>query len=399
MGTALRIRHDVAVVGARAGGAATAMLLARMGHDVVMLDRATFPSDTLSTHSIARSGVVQLRRWGLLDDVLASGAPAIRQVTFHTADGPDTRPVKERAGVDLLVAPRRHVLDTIVARAAVDAGATLLAGTTVTGLRRDVTGRVVGLDARDAGGRAVEVDARVVVGADGLHSPVARWVGAPVVDARPTDSAAHYAYFAGPAWPGIEFFPGERALSGIFPTHGGEACIWVCVPAGVSLAARRDAPDTATWFETLLGRVAPALAERLVPARRTSPVRGSVRLPNQVRQAWGQGWALVGDALYHRDPITGHGISDAYRDADLLATALDESLWSGRPLAAALDDYRRQADDARREIFAITSALAAYPPQDEFTALQRRLAAAIEAEAAALADRPAPTDRRSLAVA
>jgi 2-polyprenyl-6-methoxyphenol hydroxylase-like FAD-dependent oxidoreductase len=107
--------HDVVIVGARAAGAATAMLLARLGHDVVVVDQASFPSDTLSTHSIARSGVVQLRRWGLLDPVLDSGAPAIRQVTFHAGGDSVSRAIKHKAGVDLVVAPRRYVLDTIIA--------------------------------------------------------------------------------------------------------------------------------------------------------------------------------------------------------------------------------------------------------------------------------------------
>ncbi len=393
MGTATRSQHDVAVVGARAGGGALAMLLARTGHDVVVLDRALLPSDTLSTHSIARSGVVQLHRWGLLDEVLASGAPAIRQVTFHTAAGPHTVAIKERAGVDLLVAPRRHALDTIVARAAADAGAALRLGVTVTDLRRNAVGRITGLSARGPDGEATEVDAKIVIGADGLRSHVARSVRAPLVDARPADGAAYYAYYGGAPWSGIEFFVAERALAGVFPTNGGDACIWVCVPADDALVARRDAGSPTAAFEAMLERNAPALAARLRTARRTSPVRGAVRLPNQVRQAFGPGWALVGDALYHRDPITGHGISDAYRDAELLATALDAALRGDRPFPAALGDYRRQADEARREIFDITCALADFPPVDRFIELQRQLSAAIEVEATALAARPVPQPR------
>jgi 2-polyprenyl-6-methoxyphenol hydroxylase-like FAD-dependent oxidoreductase len=123
MQTANRSRHDVVVVGGRVAGSATAMLLARLGHDVVVLDQASFPSDTVSTHSIARSGVVQLRRWGLLDQVLASGAPAIRQVAFNAGGESLTRRIKDKAGVDFLVAPRRHVLDTLLATAAEHAGA------------------------------------------------------------------------------------------------------------------------------------------------------------------------------------------------------------------------------------------------------------------------------------
>jgi len=384
-----RVECDVAIVGARAGGAATALLLARLGHDVVVLDRALLPSDTLSTHSIARSGVVQLHRWGLLDEVMASGAPPIRRVTFHTPDGSMGREVKDRAGVDHLVAPRRHVLDTIVARAAAEAGADLRLGTTVTGVARDIQGRVTGLRALGPDG-PVLVDARVVVGADGLRSGVARAVGAPVVDERPPGSATFYAYYGGVAWDGIEFFLQPGSLAGVFPTHGGDACVWVCVPPAAALAARRRAGSVEGAFAALLAEAAPELVARLARAPRTEPVRGTTRLPNQARQAWGPGWALVGDALYHRDAVTGHGISDAYRDAESLATALDSALRCERPLAAALDDYGRRAAVARQDIFAITCALGAFPPLDEFVDLQRRLSAAIEAEAADLAARPAP---------
>ena len=400
MGTTTeRSRYDVAVVGARAGGAAVAMLLARMGHDVVVVDRALLPSDTLSTHSIARSGVVQLHRWGLLDEVLASGTPAIRQVTFHTPDGARSRQVKDCAGVDLLVAPRRDALDTIVARAAKDAGAAVILGATVVGVRRDAWGRVVGVNARGIDGSMAEIEAEVVVGADGLRSQVARSVAATIVEARPAGSATYYAYFGGVPWSGIEFFVTERALAGVFPTNGGEACIWVCLPAAAALDARRARGSVAAGFATMLQRTAPALATRVRDAEQTSPVRGAARLPNQVRQAFGPGWALVGDALYHRDPITGHGISDAYRDAELLATALDAALRGNRTFPAALGDYRHQTAEARREIFDITCALADFPPVARFVELQRQLSAAIEVEATALAARPLPCRSSQLAVA
>jgi flavin-dependent dehydrogenase len=390
--------HEIVVVGARAAGAATAMLAARLGHDVVVVDRALFPSDTLSTHSISRSGVVQLHRWGLLDDVVASGAPAIREVRFHTPEGSLHRTVKASAGVDFLVAPRRHVLDTIVAEAAAESGATLRLGVTVTGLRRDAAGRVAGVTGLDLDGAPVEIDAAVVVGADGLRSRVARDAGARAAESRGPTGTTYYAYYHGPDWPGIEFFVTEGALAGIFPTHGGEACIWMCVPAATARAARRRAGSVPDAFDRLLAHHAPALAERLSTARRTSPVHGATRLPNQVREAWGPGWALVGDALYFRDPITGHGISDAYRDAELLAVALDEGLRDPRGLSPALDRYRRQADAARREIFDITCELGEFPPPGRFVHLQRQLSLAIETEASALAARPIPAHGR-LAVA
>ena len=390
--------HEIAVVGSRAAGAATALLAARKGHDVVVVDRALLPSDTLSTHAIARTGVVQLHRWGLLDEVVASGAPPIHQVTFTTPEGTMSRTVKASAGVDFLVAPRCYVLDTIVAEAAAEAGATLRLGVTVTDLRRDLSGRVTGLSGRGQDGEPVEIEASVVVGADGLGSRVARSAGAPVVENRGANGAAWYAYHRGPAWSGIEFFVTEGALAGVFPTHGDEACIWICIPATSARAASRSAGTLAGGFDRLLARHAPALAERLAGSERTSPVRGMVGQPNQVRQAWGPGWALVGDALYHRDAITGHGISDAYRDAELLACALDDGLRHPRGLDRALDRYRREAEAARREIFDLTCALAEFPPPGQFIELQRQLSAAIETEATALAARPVP-GRDRLAVA
>jgi flavin-dependent dehydrogenase len=396
MHTAHRSRHDVVVVGARVAGAATAMLLARLGHDVVVVDQASFPSDTVSTHSIARSGVVQLRRWGLLEAVLDSGAPAIRQVTFNAAGESTTRTIKDKAGVDLVVAPRRYVLDTILAAAAQRAGAQVRLGVTVTGVRRDRHGRVVGVHGHDHAGAPVEVGARYVIGADGLGSRVARSVGAPVNEGGQAGGATQYAYYTGVPWDGIEFFVAARSFAGVFPTHDGQACIWVCNPATDAGAVRRGAGSRVEAFGELLARSAPQLAERLRLARRASPVLGVLRQPNQLRQAVGPGWALVGDAGYYRDAVTAYGISDAFRDAELLAVALDRALGAAAEAeeAGALARYQQQRDQALREIFEITCRLAAYPPVPAFVELQKQLAGAIDQEAAVLAARPVPGERR-----
>ena len=398
MHTANRSRHDVVIVGGRVAGSATAMLLARLGHDVVVLDQASFPSDTVSTHSIARSGVVQLRRWGLLDEVLDSGAPAIRQVSFHAGGESISRTIKDKAGVDLLVAPRRYVLDTVLATAAERAGAQVHTDVTVTGLRRDGHGRVVGVSGQDRAGNPVELGARLVVGADGLHSRVARLVGAPITEAGRPGGAAQYAYYTGIPWAGIEFFVAERSFAGVFPTHHGQACIWVCTPSADAKAARRRTRSRVEAFDHLLERSAPELAERLGQARRTSPVQGMLRQPNQLRQAFGPGWALVGDAGYYRDAITAYGISDAFHHAELLAAALDQTLGGRVEETTALAAYQQQRDQALREIFELTCRLAAYPPPPTFIELQKQLSAAIDTQAAALAARPAP-DQRLLATA
>jgi 2-polyprenyl-6-methoxyphenol hydroxylase-like FAD-dependent oxidoreductase len=240
-------RRDVVIVGARVAGSATAMLLARLGYDVAVVDQATLPSDTLSTHSIARSGVVQLQRWGLLDEILDSGTPAVRQITFHSSGESVTRPIKDKVGVDFLIAPRRYVLDTILAAAAEQAGATLRLGVTVTGVRRDGRDRVVGVYGRDHAGRSLEIGARYVIGADGLRSLVARSVDAAVNEFRGANGATQYAYYAGIPWTGIEFFLAERSLAGVFPTHDGEACIWICNPA----AREADSPPYGVAYRGL----------------------------------------------------------------------------------------------------------------------------------------------------
>ena len=385
-----RSRHDVVIVGGRVAGSAAAMLLARLGHDVVVVDQASFPSDTISTHAIARSGVVQLRRWGLLDAVLDSGAPAIRQVTFHALGESVSRTIKHKAGVGFVVAPRRYVLDTILAAAAQRAGADVRHGVTVTGVQRDGRGRVIGVSGHDHAGAPIDLGGRYVIGADGLRSRVARLAGAAITQGRPAGGAAQYAYYAGIRWTGMELFVAERSLAGVFPTHHGQACISVSTPSADAKAARRRAGSREEAFGELLERSAPQLAERLRHARRTSPVQGMLRQPNQVCQAFGPGWALVGDAGYYRDAVTAHGISDAFRDAELLASALDQPLSGGAEESTALACYQQQRDQGLQEIFDITCRLAAYPAVPVFIELQKQLSAAIDNEAAALAAWPIP---------
>jgi flavin-dependent dehydrogenase len=375
---------DVVVVGARCAGAVTAMLLARLGYRVTLVERGRIPSDTLSTHGIARGGVVQLAKWGLLDRVLASGAPAIRQVVFRADGVEEARTVKPRDGVDLLVAPRRYVLDGILVDAAAAAGVTIRAGLTATGLLRADDGRVQGIRARRADGTVACLPAKIVVGADGVRSRMAELFGSAVRESHPTDNATFYAYISGPPWRGFEFHVGEFAdrqtgYAGVFPTHHGAACVWVCCPASKVGGLRGAAVEP---FLNLLGSVSPTLAARMGAGRVVSPVRGAVRLPNHLRQATGPGWALVGDAGYHRDPITGHGITDAFRDAELLTRSIDDHLRGG---AADLSEYEATRDAALRETFDLTCAMTRYPPLDEFVALQKRLARALELEADFLA--------------
>ena len=321
-----------------------------------------FPSDTLSTHAIARSGVVQLNRWGLLPAVLDAGTPPIREVVFHGGGAPVRRSVKDRLGVDMLVAPRRHVLDALLVDAAVAAGARLMTGVSVDGVRRGDDGRVSGVRARSDSGR-LEIAARFVVGADGLRSRIARCVDAPFTEVRGAgDGAVHYAYFAGD-WPAMEYYLGDGLLRRCVPDQQRRS-LRVGVLAGRGRQAFRRAHRTIdAAFDAMMPRRRARAGRTPRPRRatRTSATRGMIGLPNHLRHPVGPGWALVGDAGYHRDPITGHGISDAFRDAELLATALDRVLSGDADEASALAAYHAERDRQLREIFEITCELVDVP--------------------------------------
>jgi 2-polyprenyl-6-methoxyphenol hydroxylase-like FAD-dependent oxidoreductase len=335
---------------------------------------------------------VQLRRWGLLDDVLATGTPPITSVGFHQygadAPAPMRLQVKDKAGVDHMLAPRRHALDRVLAEAATREGTVLLDGTTVRNVIRDRTGRVTGVTSADDEGKRRRLTARLVVGADGVHSRIARLVGAATTEKHAPSGACLYTYVGDVAWDGFEFHLGDGAFAGVFPTNNGEACVWLIRPTQLArpiLGAGAHRMDA--WTQALHESV-PGLGLRVESGTITAPLRGAVGLPNHVRQAAGRGWALVGDAGYSRDPITGHGMTDAFRDAELLATAVDRALADPEQEVASLTAYGDERDAAIAETFRITRALGAFPPAARFVELQAQLGRALDAEAQYLADRP-----------
>jgi flavin-dependent dehydrogenase len=331
--------YDVVVVGARVGGAATAALLARRGARVLVVDRAAYGSDTLSTHALMRAGVEQLQRWDVLDTIVDAGTPAIRAGVFHYDDATIPVPIKPAAGVDALYAPRRTLLDRVLVDAARDAGATVRFGVTVTDVCRDASGRVCGVDGRD-GFRA---SAGLVVGADGLRSRIARAVDAPVIHAARHASAVVYGYARWWAGDAYEWYFRRGAAAGIIPTNDGEACVFASTSPERMRALAGAPRDT---VRELLRRVAPELPE-LAPAR----LRSFSGQPGYLRQAHGPGWALVGDAGYFKDPISAHGITDALRDAELLARAVD---------GGGLEGYALERDRLSLPMLRVADAIAAY---------------------------------------
>jgi flavin-dependent dehydrogenase len=348
-------RYDVVVVGARCAGASTARLLARAGLDVLVLDRTRLPADTLSTHALMLAGVVQLARWGLLDAVSATGSTPIDGVDITAGPVSFTARVKNIGGVDRLYAPRRILLDAMLADAAVGAGAELCDGFAVDAVLRRAGGGIAGIAGTDASGAYRTIRASWVVGADGIRSTIARAVGAATLRRSAPTSVSHYAYFAGLAGTRYDFTFAPQAGVGAIPTDGGLTCVFINAPSDHLRAMRRDLD---AGFHALVEQTSPALHERLRDAQRVGGFRGTRGLPAHLRQAAGDGWLLVGDAGYHRDPYSAHGITDAFRDADLAARAVLVAADSDP--TRAMRDYQRQRDDFAVPMYDATSRLASF---------------------------------------
>lgn len=375
----MRYDYDVIVVGGRVAGASTAMLLARAGHRVLIVDRVTMPSDTLSTHALLRTAVLQLTRWGVIDRIIDAGTPAISEIMLGFGDERIPFRIKPDHGIERLCAPRRYLLDAAVLDAAVEVGAEFAGGTRVVGLVRDGTGRVTGVETGTG-----TITARWVVGADGIHSNVAVLGGAPAVTEHGPRNAVNYAYFTGVESPGywFQFTPGVNA--GVIPTNDGQACVFAGRPTG---EVRRFRSDPDAEFRRLLERAGADLAERVAAGTRVSAYRGTPGLPGFVRRPWGSGWALVGDAGYSKDPISAHGISAALRDAELCARAIDTALCDPARQFEALRRYEAVRNELSAPMFEASAALAGYGwTAGEASALMRSISDATRRECDMLAD-------------
>jgi 2-polyprenyl-6-methoxyphenol hydroxylase-like FAD-dependent oxidoreductase len=300
---------------------------------VLVVDRARFPSDTLSSHQLQPPGAARLREWGLLDAVEAAGTPPTRRVRFHAAGVvlDSTYP-----GDAALYSPRRTLLDAVLVDAARAAGAEVRDNTIVDSVLSD-TGRVTGIRCHAKGSTAVVESAPIVVGADGKHSIVARDGRAPVYRERSARSLAFYTYWQDVPLNGAELYTSDRRLAGAFPTNDGLTITYVAWPASEFDTFRRD--PMAGVLDTLDG--AGTLGERVRAGTHVGPLRGTIDLPNAFRRPHGPGWALAGDAGLVMDSITGQGIGHALRDAELLSAALLAGMGGGAPLSSALARYAK----------------------------------------------------------
>ena len=335
--------YDVIVVGARIAGAATAMLLARAGLGVIAFERTAEHTDTVSTHALMRAGVMQLSRWGVLDQIVAADTPAVRTSTY-TYNGERVEiPIKPRYGVDSLYAPRRTVLDPVLVGAARAAGAEVHHGVRVTGLLWE-RGRVAGVRVRGAGGSR-EFRAGLVVGADGVRSIVANQVRAHFRHRASHWSAVSYGYWSGLSVDGYEFVFDPAGCSGAIPTNDGLTCVFA---SGAAHVIGRGGVGV---IRSVVANGSPDLAEQLSLGVAPATTRTWPGTAGFVRAAHGPGWALVGDAGYFKDPIVAHGLTDALRDAELLARAV---------IAGSLADYEAQRDELSLPLFHLAERIASY---------------------------------------
>jgi len=330
--------HDVIVIGARCAGSPTAMLLARAGCKVLLVDSATFPSDTLSTHLVHPPGVSALARWGLLDRLLSTGCPPIDTYAFDF--GPFT--LAGQPGTPqspLSYAPRRTVLDKLLVDAASEAGAQVREGYTVERLIVD-DGRVTGVVGGSKGGRSSSEAARFVVGADGRHSLVARTVRPDEYHTRAPLCCAYYSYWSGLPMQGrFEAYVRPQRAFAAWPTHDD----LTLVIGGWPFAQLADQKSDIEGNCLKMFELAPQFAERMRSARRETRFLAAA-VHNYFRKPYGPGWALVGDAGYNKDFITAQGIQDAFRDAQLCATALREALSGASAFDDAMARYQRSRD-------------------------------------------------------
>jgi flavin-dependent dehydrogenase len=347
---ALRSSYDAVIVGARCAGAATAMLLARAGLHVLVVEQAARGSDTLSTLALMRAGVLQLSRWGLLDAIRAAGTPRIERTTFHYGDHAVEIRIKSRDGVDALYAPRRTLLDPLLADAANGSGAEVAYRVRVTDLQRDVQGRVKGVVV-ESGGLARPIAATMVIGADGVNSTVAKRVGAEPYRVGPHMSSVIYTRASGLDIEGYHWHYAPGVSASVIPTNDGETLVFAAATRQRFMRELRF--DLAAGFHNVLRETSPSLAATMRGAAAGS-FRGFAGHQGILRPAWGPGWALVGDAGYFKDPITAHGITDALRDAELLARAVL------RGTDEALVAYQTVRDQLSVPLFTITDEIASF---------------------------------------
>ena len=354
--------YDVIVIGARAAGAPTAMLLARKGYKVLLVDRLHYPGDSSLANLVQLKGCAALKRWGLLQQVQASNCPPVSQALLQVRRYFLQGEYPPLDGLHQTFCPRRTLLDKILVDAALESGVELREDLVVEGLLTECE-RVTGIRGRLKSTSAlaelqVQETAHVVIGADGKHSLVADAVRAAEYQVRPALSCAYYTYWEGIGPAKAELYYLDREAIGLWPTNDGQIVIFAAYPADEFQAIRGNIE--ARFWKTV--ECVPGLAERLRSGRRVERFYGTADLPSFYRRPYGPGWALVGDAGMTIDPLTGQGIGNAFRDAERLVEALDDSLSGRMAFETALARYENERNVDTLPMYELTGGLVAFGP-------------------------------------
>ncbi len=354
--------YDVVVIGARCAGAPTAMLLARKGYKVLLLDKSSFPSDIRSGHFIHRDGPQRLRRWRLLERIAATNCPPVTSIVSDVGDFPLTADDLVVDGVAAGYGPRRSALDRVLVEAAVEAGAEFRPGVSLEALLIE-NDRVTGVRTRSiASGAKTDLRARITVGADGRHSRMADLVHAPMYETHPVVACWYFAYWSGVAGSALEIYSRSDKALFVHPTNDRLTAIFVGRP--IASLGWAHANVEAAYLDAI--RSIPGLYERVCCGRREERIAGAVNLANFYRRPYGQGWALVGDAGYHKDPYLALGICDAFRDVDYLVEAVDSGLSGQSDLQQALAVYERRRNEMSHQMYQRNLQAARFvPPTDD----------------------------------
>jgi 2-polyprenyl-6-methoxyphenol hydroxylase-like FAD-dependent oxidoreductase len=359
--------HDVIIVGARCAGSPLAMLLARQGVRVLLVDRVSFPTDIPHGHFIHRHGPRRLRDWGLLGKV-AERTPAITTMLFDAGDFPLIARNLVEDEVAWGYGPRRTTLDKILVDAAAESGAEVRQGFNVFEYIIE-NGTVVGIHARTQAGLPVIERAGLIVGADGRNSGLARAVSSPVYNQVPALLCYYFSYWSDVAAEPFELYVrvAQRRVIFSFRTEDDLFAIFVGAPMDEFERFRRDIESEFTKTLDLV----PDFAGRVRAGRRVERFYGCSDLPNFYRKPYGSGWALIGDAGLHKDPFLALGICDGLRDVEFLADAIREGLGGTRTLSDALADFEGRRNEASAADYEENVAAARFTPfPPEFLAVR-----------------------------
>ncbi len=330
--------YDVIIVGARASGSSTAWLAANAGLKVLLIDRHKFPSDTISTNYIHQPGCAQLKRWGLLNKIIAAGTPPITSTRLQIKDFAIHGSISKNFDQLEAYAPRRYILDNILLEAAKEANVDVRENCTLLGLEWK-NGRCCGIKARHKNKHISTEQAHLIIGADGMRSSTANLVGARMTHYDMLLTCVYYSFWE-QLKPEYELYESSDCWVGAIPTNN-NTLIATYFPQSAFNAVRKNAMKN---HLNAIKLAAPLLYEKTQSAKLVEGLWGTGDQQNFFRQAAGPGWALVGDAGHHKDSITARGITDSLIQAELLVSHIKHTIHDQKKLDTSLYDYTKDRD-------------------------------------------------------